>query len=53
MMPPEINAPPKPARPVIRRDGRIYVSRQAERRLFFTLTMIMLVLGILYRLGVL
>ncbi|MFY9944199.1 MAG: hypothetical protein WAK57_18655 [Desulfobacterales bacterium] len=52
MTPPEINTPPKPARAVIRRDGRIYFSRQAERRLFFILTLIMLLLGILCQLGV-
>ena len=36
----------------MRRDGRIYFSRQTERKLFFILTLVMLVVGILYRLGV-
>jgi hypothetical protein len=34
-------------------DGRIYFSRAAERKFFFSLTVIMLLLGILFKLGVL
>jgi len=34
-------------------NGRIYFSRAAERKFFFALTVIMLLLGALYRLGVL
>lgn len=34
-------------------DGRIYFSRTAERRFFFSLTVIMLMLGVLFKLGVL
>ncbi len=34
-------------------DGRIYFSRAAERKFFFSLTVIMLVLGLLFKLGVL
>jgi len=34
-------------------DGRIYFSRLAERKFFFSLTVIMLLLGILSKLGVL
>jgi len=34
-------------------DGRLYFSRAAERKFFFSLTVIMLLLGILYKLGVL
>jgi hypothetical protein len=34
-------------------DGRIYFSRGAERKFFFSLTVIMLLLGILFKLGVL
>ncbi len=34
-------------------DGRIYFSRDAERKFFFSLTVIMLLLGILFKLGVL
>jgi hypothetical protein len=33
-------------------NGRIYFSRAAERKLFFGLTLIMLLLGILFKLGV-
>jgi hypothetical protein len=33
-------------------NGRIYFSRAAERKLFFGLTLIMLLLGILFQLGV-
>ncbi|MDZ7599544.1 MAG: hypothetical protein U5J82_14960 [Desulfobacterales bacterium] len=33
--------------------GRIYFSRQTERRLFFILTLVMLALGLLFQLGVL
>jgi hypothetical protein len=34
-------------------NGRIYFSRVAERKFFFSLTLIMLLLGILFKLGVL
>jgi hypothetical protein len=34
-------------------DGRIYFSRVIERKFFFGLTVIMLLLGILFKLGVL
>jgi hypothetical protein len=34
-------------------DGRIYFSRAAERKFFFSLTVVMLLLGILFKLGVL
>jgi hypothetical protein len=34
-------------------DGRIYFSRSAERKFFFGLTVIMLLLGVLFQLGVL
>ena len=46
----KIEATPKPERAFMRRDGRIYFSRQTERKLFFILTLVMLVVGILYRL---
>lgn len=49
----EIKSTPPPARRFLLRDGRIYFSRQTERRLFFVLTLIMLVLGGLYHLGML
>jgi hypothetical protein len=48
----KIEARPKPERTFMRRDGRIYFSRQTERKLFFILTLVMLVVGVLYRLGV-
>ena len=35
------------------KDGRIYFSRAAERKFFFGLTVIMLLLGMLFKLGVL
>ena len=34
-------------------DGRMYFSRAAERRFFFSLTVVMLLLGVLFKLGVL
>ena len=34
-------------------NGRIYFSRTAERKFFFCLTVIMLLLGVLFKLGVL
>jgi hypothetical protein len=34
-------------------NGRIYFSRLAERKFFFSLTVIMLLLGVLFKLGVL
>ncbi len=33
-------------------DGRMYFSRAAERKFFFGLTMFMLLLGVLFKLGV-
>ncbi|GBC60553.1 hypothetical protein DENIS_1510 [Desulfonema ishimotonii] len=33
------------------RDGRIYFTRDAERNFYFILTLIMMVAGILYKLG--
>lgn len=53
MPPSEINSTPKPARCSVLRGGRIYFSRQTERRLFFILTLIMLALGLFFQLGVL
>jgi len=35
-----------------RKDGRIWFTREAERRFYFVLTMIMLAVGILYKAGV-
>jgi len=34
-------------------DGRLYFSRAAERKFFFSLTVVMLLLGLLFKLGVL
>jgi hypothetical protein len=34
-------------------DGRMYYSRAAERKFFFSLTVIMLLLGVLFKLGLL
>jgi len=34
-------------------DGRVYFSRAAERKFFFSLTVVMLLLGALFKLGVL
>ena len=48
----KIKATPNPERAFISRKGRIYFSRQTERRLFFVLTLIMLLMGLLFRLGV-
>ncbi len=53
MPPSEINPTPKPARCGGLRGGRIYFSRQTERRLFFILTLVMLALGLLFQLRVL
>ena len=53
MTPAKIEPTPKPGPAFIRRGGRVYFSRRTERKLFFILTLIMLLLGILYRLGVL
>ena len=33
-------------------DGRLYFSRAAERKFFFSLTVVMLLLGLLFKLGV-
>jgi hypothetical protein len=53
MTPFKIEPTPKPGPAFMRRDGRVYFSRKTERKLFFILTLLMLLLGILYRLGVL
>jgi hypothetical protein len=37
---------------LVRQDGRVWFTREAERRFYFVLTMIMLVVGILYKTGV-
>jgi hypothetical protein len=37
----------------VKQDGRLHFTRKAERRFYFVLTMIMLVVGILYKIGVL
>jgi hypothetical protein len=34
-------------------NGRIYFSRATERRFFFSLTVVMLLVGLLFKLGVL
>ena len=34
------------------REGKIYYSRQTERRIFFTLTVVMLILGLGFKLGI-
>lgn len=43
----------KPKNPkIICQAGRIYFSRESERRFYFILTLIMLIWGILYKIGV-
>lgn len=37
---------------MVRQDGRIWFTREAERRFYFILTLIMLAVGILYKTGV-
>lgn len=37
---------------LITQDGRLWFTREAERRFYFILTIIMLAVGILYKLGV-
>lgn len=44
------NLAPQPR--LIRQDGRVWFSRETERRVYFILTVIMLVIGILYKTGV-
>lgn len=36
-----------------RQDGRLWFSRETERQVYFVLTLIMLIIGILYKTGVL
>ena len=36
----------------IRHGGRLWFSKEAERRFYFILTMIMLAIGILYKTGI-
>jgi len=37
---------------MMRQDGRVWFTREAERRFYFILTKIMLAVGILYKTGV-
>ena len=37
---------------LVRQGARLWFTREAERRFYFILTMIMLILGILYKTGV-
>jgi hypothetical protein len=37
--------------PVVYRDGRIYLTREFERKLFFVLTVIMMLWGALTKIG--
>ncbi|BBO79114.1 hypothetical protein DSCW_65310 [Desulfosarcina widdelii] len=37
---------------LMRQDGRVWFTREAERRFYFILTMIMLAVGILYKSGI-
>ena len=37
---------------LMRQGARLWFTREAERRFYFVLTMIMLILGILYKIGV-
>lgn len=39
------------AKPVIQEGGVTYYTKTLERRVFFILTIVMLVLGVLYKLG--
>lgn len=34
-----------------RSDGKIYFTKETERRVFFVMTLIMLIFGIMYRIG--
>jgi len=44
----------QPAHKLLRfEDGRFYFSKDTERKVFFTLTVIMLVIGACFKLGVL
>lgn len=38
---------------LVRQGGRLWFSKESERRFFFILTVIMMAVGILYRMGVL
>lgn len=38
---------------ILYQDGRLYFSKETERKFYFILTMIMLVAGILYKTGIL
>lgn len=37
----------------VKKDGRIYFSRDTERRIFFVMTLVMLCIGITVKLGIL
>jgi hypothetical protein len=43
---------PTPQPRLLQQDGRVWFSRETERRFYFILTVIMMVMGILYKTGV-
>jgi hypothetical protein len=42
-----------PSKMIIYENGRFYFTKMAERKFYFVLTLIMLVAGILYKMGIL
>jgi len=42
----------EPNKPIQYHRGRVYYTRRVERKVFFVLTLIMLIAGVLYKLGV-
>ncbi len=47
----EISGTEKP-KPFVYENGRLYFTKQGERTVFFIMTIIMLILGILYKAGI-
>ena len=44
--------PRSPGPKLLQKGGRLWFSKEAERRFYFILTMIMLAIGILYKTGI-
>ena len=47
----ETQGPQSVKPPIVIQDGRLWFTREVERRFYFILTLIMLSAGILYKLG--
>ncbi len=52
MKPVSENSVAEKPKPFVYEDGRLYFTRQGERFVFFVMTVIMLIFGLLYKAGI-